>query len=41
MPYGNQIWYEELMTEVLQRNAGVKGHAGVTWGQLGVKLPYG
>ena len=37
MPYGYQIWYEEPLTKV-QCIVGVKGHAGVNWGQPEVKL---
>ena len=37
MPYGHQIWWEESLTKV-QYIAGVKGHAGVSWGQVGVSL---
>ena len=37
MPYGNQIWYKEPLTEIYCID-GVKGHTGVSRGQLGVKL---
>ena len=37
MPYGHQIWWEESLTKP-QCMAGVKGHVGVSWGQVGVNL---
>ena len=37
MSYGYQIWWEEPLTRALCI-AGVKGHVGVSWGQVGVKL---
>ena len=37
MPYGHQIWWEELLTRE-KCIAGVKGHIWVSWGQVGVNL---
>ena len=37
MPYGHQIWWEEPQTKAYCI-AGVKGHAGVSWGQEGVNM---
>ena len=37
MPYGHQIWWKESLTKVLYI-AGVKGHEGVSWGQVGVNV---
>ena len=37
MTYGYKIWWEEPLTRAWCI-AGVKSHAGVIWGQLGVKL---
>ena len=37
MPYGHQIWWEESLTTALCI-AWVKGHEGVSWGQVGVNL---
>ena len=37
MPYGYQIWQEEPLTKV-QCIVGVKGYAGINWGQPEVKL---
>ena len=38
MPCGHQIWWKEPLTRA-QCIAGVKGHVGVSWGQVGVNLP--
>ena len=37
MPYGHQIWWEESLTKA-KCIAGVSGHVGVSWGQVGVNL---
>ena len=38
MAHGYQIWYEEPLTKV-QCIAGVKCHAGVSWGQIRQECP--
>ena len=37
MPYGHQIWWQEPLTRAYCI-AGVEGHVGVSWGQVGVSL---
>ena len=37
MPFGHQIWSQELLTKVLHITE-VKDHAGVSLGQIEVKL---
>ena len=35
--YGHQIWWEEPLT-ITQCIVAIKGHVGVSWGQVGVNL---
>jgi len=39
MPYDDQIWSEEPQAQTKFID-GVKGHAGVTWGQIALGIPY-